>query len=71
MFTTEEQTEERVDAYVAALEAEKEGYAARKKQASVAKNDDVVALMGERIKAVDAELARFKESKKKDGAASE
>jgi hypothetical protein len=71
MFTTEEQTEERVDAYVAALEAEKEGYEAPARSRRPSRRTTTSSRSwASASPAVDAELARFKESKKKDGATS-
>jgi uncharacterized small protein (DUF1192 family) len=69
MFTKDEQTEERVDAYVDALEWERKGYEAR--LAAVGKNRDErldADQLQDRIDQVDAEIARVKPGKAKKDA---
>jgi hypothetical protein len=66
-FTAEEATKERVDAYVAALEREREGYVFRLKALKEGKSERLAKeVLDARVKAVDQELARVKKIKPKD-----
>lgn len=70
MFTAEETTKERVAAYVAALEQEKKGYAARLAALADGHTDRLSAdQLNARAKGVDDELARMKKLKPKDSEA--
>lgn len=69
MYTQAEATKERTEAYVVALEHEKEGYKARIAALAAGKRDrldkeQLTAL----VKGVDAEIARVKRLKPKDDA---
>ena len=67
MFTAEEATQERVDAYVAALEQEKAGYEARINAIESGKHDPTgktVEQLKARIRQVQDELARATGGKK-------
>ena len=63
-FTPEEATKERVDAYVVALEREREGYVFRLKALKVGKSERLDKdVLDARVKAVGDELARVKKLK--------
>lgn len=69
MFTSEEATKERVDAYVAALEHELEGVKARIARVKDGRPDPVQAtieVLGAREKDIEAELKRAKAAAPKE-----
>jgi uncharacterized small protein (DUF1192 family) len=68
MFTKDEQTEEHVDGYVAALKEERRGYEARLKAVKAGYDERLSAKQLEgRIAGVDAELERFAPPAEKTG----